>query len=104
MQIGPVQVEDKTVLIVGGVAVVLIIGGAWYAARKVKETAEDVGEYIANDAVNVYSSKNIAAGTINAVGAATGLFGTNDYTGKANTLGSGIEELSRPFRAWAGWL
>lgn len=108
-RIGPVAVSDTVLLAGGAAAVVLVIGGAWYALRKlgqakdkVVDTATAAADYVRNDAVDITSNKNIPATVVNAVGGALGLFGTNDYTGQDNTLGSGIEELHRRGQAIFG--
>lgn len=99
-QIGPVAVSDKVMLYGGAAVIVLIVAGAWYAKRKVgeavdatKEAVNATAAYIAKDAVNVTSQKNVANLVVNKTLQATGILGTNDITGKPNTIGSAVYEL-----------
>ncbi|MEY4429153.1 MAG: hypothetical protein RLZZ182_1842 [Pseudomonadota bacterium] len=110
MKAGPVSVSDKTALIVVGVGTLLIIGVLLYIKKKVgdvadnaKKAAADVADYVAHDAVNVTSRKNVANVVTNTVVKALGVTGTNDYTGKPNTIGEGVEEAKRSISSWLGF-
>lgn len=99
-KIGPVEVSDKVALYGGAAVVVLLIAGVWYAKRKVGEAVDatteavnTVATYVAKDAVNVTSSKNVANVAVNKTLQATGVLGINDVTGKPNTIGSAIYEI-----------
>lgn len=101
---GGAEVSNTVLLVGGAVVIVLVFGALWYAKRKVSQAVTATADYLKNDAVNVTSQNNIAAGTVNAVGQATGVFGTNDYTGKPNTFGSALEEADRYGReVFGGW-
>lgn len=102
--IGPVQVSDRTLLIGGGVVLVLAIGGLWYVKNKVSAAAGAAADYLANDAVNVTSADNLPNTVVNKLVQATGITGTNDFTGKPNSIGGAVEEFTRPAREWFGWL
>lgn len=98
-QLGPVGLSNKTLLITGGVALLLVGGLAWYAKYKIGQgldaagdAAKTVGNYIATDAVNVTSDKNVANVIVNKTLQATGVLGTNNMTGKVNTIGSAVYE------------
>lgn len=106
-KIGPAGIEvSNTVLLAGGaVALLLVVGVAWYAKNKISDAADAAADaaksaasYVRNDAVDITSKKNLATTAVNTLGGALGIFGTNDFTGKDNTLGEGLEEGARKVR------
>ena len=108
-KVGPGGVElSDTVLLGGGIAVLLVaVGAAWWIKNRVADAgaaaadaAKATAEYVAHDAVNVTSGKNVATTAVNVAGQALGIFGTNDFTGQPNTLGSGLEEAGRKISEW----
>lgn len=107
--LGPVQVSDKVLLIGGATVVVLVVGGLWYAKYKIGQAADaagdavtDAADYLAKDGVNITSGKNIPNKIVNGGLQAFGVTGTNDMTGKPNTIGSAAWEGVDTVKGWLG--
>lgn len=77
VMVGPVAVSDKVALYVIGGAVVLLIGGIFYAKYK-------AGQLV--DAVNPLNNQNVINVGVN--NALAPVLGENKLTGKSNTIGS----------------
>lgn len=99
----------KTTLALG--AVVLAIAGllVWSARRAPKAAADAAGEVVDSVTSTVGRQIDKLEETITdptnrsyrwANAAWSPILGTNDYTGKPNTIGSGLEEASRTVSGW----